>query len=98
MNTANLQLAGVYAALAAFMEAIRRKGILTAEEIDAALADAEQTLLTDPDRPAEVSRSNVEAMVFPLRYLRTANHAAVAGEQLGFTRLATRVGSRKSDV
>src|SRR5690606_15937290 len=34
MNTANLQLEGLYAALAALMNAIRDKGVLSADEIE----------------------------------------------------------------
>ena len=98
MNTANLQLTGVYAAIAALLDAIRTKGVLSADEIDAALSDAERIILEDPNRPAEVSRSNVEAMAFPLRYLRAANRAAVEGRDLSFVRLATEVGTRKPDV
>src|SRR5690606_786426 len=41
MNTANLQLEGLYAAMAALMNAIRDKGVLSADEIETVLKDAE---------------------------------------------------------
>lgn len=96
MNTANLQMAGTLAAIAALADALRRKGLLDGDEIEAAFAAAERALLADPDRPAEVSRSNVEAMVFPLRYLRAANQmAADQGVQAPFTAVASAVGQSK---
>lgn len=96
MNTANLQVAGVLAALGTTLDLLRRKGVLTRAEIDEALAEAEETLLHDPQRPAEVSRSNVEAMCFPIRYLRAANASVEHGAASArFTALATTVGLSK---
>lgn len=97
MNTANLQLAGVYAAMTALLTALRAKGLLTAGEIDRALAEAEAVLAADPKRPTEVSHANVEAMLFPLRYLREANAAGADGRTVAFTQLATKVGQTKTD-
>lgn len=96
MNTANLQVAGVLAALGTMLELLRRKGVLTRMEVDEALAEAEETLLTDPRRPEEVSRSNVDAMCFPIRYLRAANASPEPGAAAArFSELATTVGLRK---
>ena len=95
MNTANLQLEGVYAALTALMTALRDKGLLNVDEIDQALAKAETCLVADVRRPAEVSAANVEAICFPLRYLRMANRAAAEEPAPAFSVLAARVGQSK---
>jgi hypothetical protein len=97
MNTANLQLEGLYLAVTAIMNALRDKGLMGADEIDRALAAAEQMAAADPLRPPQVSASNVDAICFPLRYLRLANRTASAGRQLSFSELATMVGETKPD-
>lgn len=97
MNTANLQLAGVLAALGAVIDLMRAKGIAGQDEIDEALAAAERTLTEDPRRPTELSHANLEAMTFPLRFLRIANEAAEPGTAAArFTEIATQVGQRRS--
>ena len=92
MNTANLQLEGLYAALAALMNAIRDKGVLSADEIEKLLRDAE-TLNSGEDR--KLSGANREAIRFPFRYLRAANRAAAAGAPKGFFDIATEIGMTK---
>ena len=95
MNTANLQLEGLYVAVSALMNAIRQKGIITDAEIEASLADAERSVSTDPRRSSEMSPSNVEAILFPIRYLRLANRKWADGELPGFAELAAGVGREK---
>ena len=97
MNTANLQLEGVYAAIAALMTALRTKSLLSEAEIDAALAAAEQSVAEDRARPAELSASNVDAIRFPLRLLRLANSRSAAGQDCSFARLAAEVGRTKPE-
>ena len=98
MNTANLQLEGLYAALAALMTALRDKNLLSEAEIDGALAQAERSLAADPARPAEISASNIDAIRFPVRLLRVANARSAKGEDCSFTKLAAAVGRSKQDV
>ena len=95
MNTANLQLEGLYLAVSAILNALREKGLLSTDEIDRALATAEQVNASDPLRPSQVSASNVDAIRFPLRFLRLANRLAAEGRQLSFTEIATLVGEKK---
>jgi hypothetical protein len=95
MNTANLQLEGLYVAVSALMNALREKGVLTQEEIEASLADAEGRVASDPGRPLEMSPAHVDAILFPLRYLRLANRTWAADEVPGFMALAARVGREK---
>ena len=95
MNTANLQIEGLLLAVAAVNQALVSKGVLTAEELDRALAVSEQTAIGD-DRVAEdLSPANRDAVVFPARLLRLANN--MAGEEgiPGFAELARMVGETK---
>ena len=55
MNTANLQIEGLHAAVQSVLCALREKQILTADEIDRALAGAESVAGADPRRPTELS-------------------------------------------
>jgi len=97
MNTANLQLEGVYAILAALLGAMRDKGVLSSEEIDRLLADVETTLVSDTRRPVELRDANVEAICFPARFLRHALKASSEGRAFSFAQLASEVGHRKQD-
>ncbi|MBG0810312.1 hypothetical protein IY145_13070 [Methylosinus sp. H3A] len=92
MNTANLQLEGVYAILSALFGALRDRGVLGAEEIDALLVDVERSLARDPLRPRELRDANFEAICFPARLLRLALRESAAGEAFSFAQLAGRVG------
>ena len=68
MNTANLQLEGLYLAIAAINNVLVDKNLLTREEIDLALRRAEQTALGDY-RTGELSFSERDAMAFAPRLL-----------------------------
>ena len=95
MNTANLQLEGVYLALAAVIGLLREKGLASEREIDLALAAAEVKATFDPTRPQQLSPAHVDAICFPIRLLRIANHAQAAGQNPSFSELAVRVGETK---
>jgi hypothetical protein len=94
MNTANLQLAGVLAALGTVLDLLRAKGLVTETEIEAALAGAEETLRADR-RPTEVSKSNVDAMCFPIRYLRASNASKQPRAAAHYAEITTAVGQMK---
>ncbi len=95
MNTANLQLAGVYATLAALIAVMREKQLLSDDELDRLLTSVEAALADDPLRPAELRSANVDAICFPTRFLRLALQASAEGQQLSFAQLAARVGLTK---
>jgi hypothetical protein len=97
MNTANLQLEGVYAALAALAAALRAKNLLSEAEIDAAFGEAEKRLAVDSGRPSELREAHVDAICFPLRLLRLANARSAAGQDFSFVSLAAEVGRTKPD-
>jgi hypothetical protein len=94
MNTANLQLEGLLLALSAIVGLMRSKGIAGDDEIGAVLAEAERAALGDGGRPEELSSANVEAVLFPIRYLAAAAKAA-DGPVPSFSKVATQVGQAK---
>src|SRR5690606_9818912 len=73
MNTANLQLEGLYLVIAAINDALISKGLLSREEIDDALKRAEQAAIGDERSMEELSPSNRDAVAFSARLLRIAN-------------------------
>ena len=95
MNTANLQLEGLYAALSALMTAMRQNGVLSEAEIESALGDAEDTVTSDRSRVGDLSPAHLDAIAFPLRYLRLANKHGAAGSYRGFAELTAQIGREK---
>ncbi|MGV8838904.1 MAG: hypothetical protein ACWA6X_01230 [Bauldia sp.] len=93
MNTANLQLEGLYLAVAAVNRALVRKGILSSSEIEAALDAAEAA--AGADRTDGISTANRDAIVFPIRLLRLANESDADEAIPGFSELARAVGETK---
>jgi hypothetical protein len=80
MNTANLQLEGMLLAMYALLDAIKRKGLLNEQEIEEALRQAEITAKAEVGDRTELSKSNGEAICFPIRFLRKANEIAAGME------------------
>jgi len=97
MNTANLQLEGVYAVLAALLTAVRDKGVLNGEEIDRLLSTVETALASDARRPVELRDANVDAICFPARFLKHALRASSEGRAFSFAQLASEVGQMKPE-
>jgi hypothetical protein len=93
MNTANLQLEGLYAALAAIIGTLQQKGVLSQEEIERCLQDAEAS--TARDRPHELSPAHIDAIRFPFRYLRAASKGEGAGS---FAAITAQIGMTKDDT
>ena len=92
MNTANLQLEGLLVAMASLHRQLVAKGVLTAEEIDHALAVCEATTTGDDRAAEELSPANRDAIAFPIRLLRIANEGTAP---LEFGALARLVGKTK---
>lgn len=93
MNTANLQLEGLYLAVAAVNRVLVQKGVLSAGEVDAAL-DAAETA-AGADRPDGLSTPNRDAVRFPIRLLRLANQSDADEAIPGFSELARAIGETK---
>ena len=87
MNTANLQMEGTLLALAALCEVLKRKGVLSGEEIAEALSCAEKGASA---RSSGLSEANVEAIRFPIRFLRHAMQRD--GQALGYAAIAAGIG------
>ena len=96
MNTANLQLEGLYLAIASINNALVKKGLMTRDEIDLALRRAEQTAIGDDRMVEDMRSSNRDAVAFPARLLALANRMASADEISTFSELARMVGSTKA--
>ncbi len=96
MNTANLQLEGLLLAISSLLDAIERKGLLTRQDIEHALDEAEARAALDLRRPAEVSPANVDAIAFPIRFLRIALTEGEGSPRL-FSEIAARVGQTKPE-
>jgi hypothetical protein len=95
MNTANLQLQGLYAVLAELLATLQSKGVLDREETDAMLRRAERTAGDDAEKRADFSLAEFEVVLFPIRLLMEANRANERDERLGFSELARMVGQMK---
>ncbi|MBJ3784005.1 hypothetical protein [Devosia sediminis] len=94
MNVANLQLEGLYLAVAAINDLLVKKGVLGREEIDLALRRAEQTALGDY-RVQELSPAERDAVAFASRLLAVANNSAGDEFLPPFSELAKQVGQSK---
>jgi hypothetical protein len=95
MNTANLQLEGLYLALAAVNEALIAKGVLSRDEITTALRSAEQSVIGDDRAVEDLRPAERDAIAFPCRILIEALATTSAGEPASFSELARRVGIGK---
>lgn len=94
MNTANLQLEGLYVAVAALAEALREKGLLSAAELAGTFERAE-AVAWQAAAEKDISASNIGAIVFPIRYLKVAVEASANGKHLPFHEVARLVGEAK---
>ncbi|MDC9826059.1 hypothetical protein PRN20_20170 [Devosia sp. ZB163] len=94
MNTANLQLEGLYLAIAAMHEMLISKGTVSRQEVDAAMRAAERTAMND-DRSGDLRPAERDALAFPARLLRLANATVSENGAQSFSALARGVGSSK---
>lgn len=95
MNVSNLQLQGLYLAMASLNNTLVAKGVLTREEIDLALRRAEQTALGDDRMMEDMPPASRDAIAFPARLLMLANNSASETEVVPFSELAKMVGQTK---
>lgn len=95
MNTANLQLEGLYLAIASVNALLVSKGILSVEEIDNALRRAEANATSDEHIVEVMSPANRDAVCFPIRFLQLANNSSSECEIPSFSEIARMVGTTK---
>ncbi|AJD42626.1 hypothetical protein RGR602_CH03317 [Rhizobium gallicum bv. gallicum R602sp] len=90
LNTANLQLEGFIMAVAALSDMLVAKGVVTHQELSAALGQAERAVEQDDEH--DLSDSNRAATLFPIRVLLLANEASQRGKKFAFSDYAELVG------
>lgn len=95
MNVANLQLQGLYLAIAAINNALVEKGLLTRDEVNEALVRAEQNAMGDDRIVEDMNPAGRDAVAFPMRFLALANQHTRDKELPGFTELARMVAGTK---
>lgn len=95
MNTANLQLEGLYLALAALNETLISRGVLTRGELAAAFARAEALAMGSDRAEEDLRPAERDAVAFAPRLLLAALRAGEMGETPDFSALARQVGERK---
>ncbi len=96
MNTANLQLEGLLLAVSSVLETMRRKGLLTEQEIIDALSAAAACTKSRIDGMPDLSAANLEAIQFPIRFLRAATNVSTPGHAT-FMELAAMVAETKPE-
>jgi hypothetical protein len=96
MNTANLQLEGLLLALAGLVDELKRKGMLSQGEVAHLLANAESNAARREGGARDISPANVDAILFPIRFLRQANIAGIDAER-SFSDTAAAVGQSKPE-
>lgn len=92
MNTANLQLEGLYLVIASINSALVNKGVLSRAEIGVALERAEQVALGDYRVEEKLTPAYRDAVAFPARLLMKANESH---DGSSFSELARAVGTTK---
>lgn len=95
MNTANLQLQGLYAVIAELLRTLSDKGVLEDADVQGLLRRAEHSAGRDAEQRNEHSMAELEAVLFPIRLLMEARAAGERDERLGFSDLARAVGQSK---
>lgn len=96
MNSANLQLEGLYLVIAAMHETMISKGLVSRQEVDDAMRAAEQTAINDNRSMESLRPAERDALAFPARLLRIANATVADGGALSFSALARKVGTVKA--
>jgi len=91
VNTANLQLEGLYLALAAVNRALIDAGVVSTEQLDLAFRKTE-AMAMGAERMNSLSPAERDAVCFPIRVLQTALDSP---ETADFTELARTVGMTK---
>lgn len=94
MNTANLQLEGLYLVIATLNEMLVSKGLASRDEIHQALRLAEETAVGDY-QVEDMSPANRDAVAFPARILQLALRGSDDGQVQPFSELAKLVGQTK---
>ncbi len=93
MNTANLQLEGLLVAMSTVLRVATQGGLVQSGQVSSLLDAAEKQILADSGRTESLTPAQVDAICFPIRYLRAA--AAQPDQSLRFTDIAAEVHRTK---
>ena len=93
MNTANLQLEGLLLAVSNLIEMLRRKGLVTQQEIEETLNEALGAARRDADG-RNISPAQGAGMEFPIRFLLTATNLSDGPPQT-FSEVAAMIGETR---
>ena len=91
MNVANLQLEGLLMAIAAMNQLLVQKGVVSTQEVDAALCEAQACR----NRSDAIPPANREAIAFPIRLLQLANQCRPEADLPSFSTLTRTVGQMR---
>ena len=95
MNVANLQVQGLLIAVASVNAMLVRRGVLSKDDLEAALHRAESSLTSEERTSEDLPPANRDALLFPIRLLRAANLADDASDIPLFSELAASIGRDK---
>jgi hypothetical protein len=91
MNTANLELEGLYLAMSAVNNLLIEKGLMTHAELRQVLTET-KTALTSQEKLRNLSESNRKAICFPISFLLLASDKSEKAEPVDFQTIAKEVG------
>jgi hypothetical protein len=91
MNTANLELEGLYLAIASINNALVEKGLLSHAELQQAMSSAADVAEASC-KQRRLSAANQLAILFPARFLKLASERAESGEPADFRSITEAVG------
>lgn len=93
MNTANLQIEGLLLAVSRVLELLRHKGLLTPQEIDAALREAREAAEREMEG-RNISPAQGAGIAFPIEFLLIANNLSDGPPQT-FSEVAAMIGETR---
>lgn len=93
MNTANLQIEGLLVAMSTVLREGMKRGFIHQGQVTALLDAAEAHVTLDGDRRESVTPAQLDAICFPIRYLRVV--ATRPDHELRFSDIAAEVGRIK---
>jgi hypothetical protein len=96
MNTANLQLEGLYLTIAALARTLIDKGILAREDMDAVVTRAEKGVRND-ERYEKLSPAERDVVAFPARFLSAAIGTGSGSDFASFSEVARLIGKTKGE-
>jgi hypothetical protein len=95
MNIANLQIQGLVMAVAHINQALVKRGILSIDDVDSALAKTEASLTAEERVFEDMDPAQRDALCFPVRLLKRANLGQSEDFIQSFSELTKEIGRSK---